>query len=327
MDNEKHKWEMLASYFSRNITAEEKVDLEAWLDQTPDKEKKQYLAAKKLWENASKETKSYEPDTEKGWKQLQLKLSIRKRAPRRHPFIAVAATIIILFALRYLLVNESSKPEMIVVTAGSKVELLTLPDGSQVWLNQRAQLSYAKDYSANREVHLNGEAFFEVKKAEGKRFTIFTETTKTEVIGTSFNLRALPNEPVKVQVTTGKVAFSDLKKKDVVFLEPGQEAVYMPESNKVISKPTENPNYRAWQNKELIFKNTNLSDLCKTLEEYFQTKIVIPDHLKNCRFTVNFKDPGLEDVLNVLALTGNFNVASMDGGYTLTGKSCDKITN
>ena len=46
---------------------------------------------------------------------------------------------------------------------------IILSDGTKVWLNAGSTLTYDDDFSNNRLVYLDGEAYFEVTKHKGKQ--------------------------------------------------------------------------------------------------------------------------------------------------------------
>ena len=77
-----------------------------------------------------------------------------------------------------------------------------LPDGSQVILNSDSELEYNDNFSHDRTLNLNGEAFFQVEK--GKSFTVVTNEGEVAVLGTSFNVLARDGVFV-VSCKTGKV--------------------------------------------------------------------------------------------------------------------------
>ncbi len=95
----------------------------------------------------------------------------------------------------------------------------TLPDGSQVHLNAATEIAYAPYWwRFSRKVSLKGEAFFEV--AKGKKFQVISERATTEVLGTSFNIRARGNV-YEVYCATGKVRVKALQGNEIV-LVPGE---------------------------------------------------------------------------------------------------------
>lgn len=340
MEEQQHTyWAVLASYFSGNASEEEKE----WI---LDKRKQEkdfetlFLEAERLWQKPSASAEEYEPDVAQGWQRLQMKARMRREADaekeaaiepkvvsagrKSFPW-AVAASLAFLLSLGVWVVYQSLQPEWIEVqTALNEIKVIELADGSTVSLNENSSLTYPESFQLdNREVRLKGEAYFEVEKAEGKRFTVFAEGTKTEVIGTAFYLQAYPDEEVKIQVTEGKVAFASTKTQEAVFLTPGQEAVIKKSKAAPVKKETEDPNFQAWHSKKLVFHNTRLDQLVAQLEQYFGSSIFIrnPD-LHNCHFTVSFEDPDLEEVLEIISLTGNLTISQKEEQYVISGDSC-----
>lgn len=333
-DTQHTYWDLLARYFGGNASEAE----QAWIQQQKEQDPsfaKVYSQVRRLYSKPAADANGYEPDVEMGWKRLQTRVKMRQLsdppvmtpAPKRNSYgWAVAASIVFLLTAGLWLagrLNENTE-WVEVQTALNETKELLLADGSRVMLNENSRLAYPQNFDNDgRTVRLNGEAFFEVQKAEGKRFTVLTEGTKTEVIGTAFYLRAYPSEEVRIQVREGKVAFANLQNQEAVFLTPGQEAI-MPAGQPVPrKKEIEDPNFQAWQSKQLQFSDTRLDRLVKTIEAYFDTSISIrnPD-LHNCRFTVSFEQPELEEVLEILAITGNLTIKKESDNYVISGESC-----
>lgn len=332
-DTQHTYWDLLARYFGGNASEEE----QAWIQEQKEKDPsfaKVYSQVSRLYSKPGTNANGYEPDVEGGWQRLQTKARMRQLnelsapaiAPKRYYGWAIAASIVFLLAAGLWLAGQfKNDTEWVEVqTALNETRELLLADGSRVMLNENSRLAYPEHFAVDsRTVRLTGEAFFQVQKAEGKRFTVLTEDTKTEVIGTAFYLRAYSSEEVRIQVREGKVAFANLRNQEAVFLTPGQEAVMAGDQPLPQKKEWEDPNFGAWQSKQLQFSDTRLDRLVKTLEAYFDTSIVIrnPD-LYNCRFTVSFEQPELEEVLEVLAITGNLTIEKESDTYIISGKSC-----
>lgn len=338
-------WELLARYFSGNASEEDKVLVQRKKEEDPSFAHL-YQQAKDLFVKPASDTPAYEPNVDKGWERLQLKAQMREaplrdqqvgktsgnstpvvRSIRKSNFVwAIAASIAFLLAIGYGVLSQLPQQQdwIEVQTALNETQVLNLSDGSQVTLNENSHFSYPVSFAKDtRTVRLTGEAFFEVEKAEGKRFTVLAEGTKTEVIGTAFYLQAYPNQEVRIQVKEGKVAFASQDNGEAVFLTPGEEA-RMPGSRQTPAKQAiEDPNFQSWQNKKLQFSDTRLDQLVKTLEAYYETPIAIGNkELSNCRFTVSFEDSKLEDVLEILSLTANLSIEQESGTYIISGESC-----
>lgn len=123
---------------------------------------------------------------------------LRFNLNRRKPLLW-AAMIAVLIMGGWLSWHTFKAPanEMNVVStrSGSKTKI-TLPDGTQVWLNADSKLSYPNDFQhvAMREITLTGEAYFEVVHDVNRPFIIHTKYLDIKDIGTAFNVKAYPDE-------------------------------------------------------------------------------------------------------------------------------------
>jgi len=106
----------------------------------------------------------------------------------------MASVIAIIFAISggigYWSHNGSDQQMMVVVAGEGIVKEVVLPDGTKVWLNNSATLKYPREFSENeRNVHLEGEAYFEVTKNRHKPFTVQSGAMCVRVLGTTFNFK------------------------------------------------------------------------------------------------------------------------------------------
>ena len=115
----------------------------------------------------------------------------------------------LILELKYNFIN-TSEPVMLTVSSDIVKRDMLLPDGTSVWLNQNSEISYPEEFGSNRrEVHLKGEALFEVTHSESKPFIIYpAEDLIIEVLGTNFNVRTSGETgEVTVYVVSGRVSF------------------------------------------------------------------------------------------------------------------------
>ena len=204
-------------------------------------------------------------------------------------------------------------------TTEKEEQTLTLPDGSTVVLNENSTIRYAEDFE-NREVRLTGEAFFDVVKQDGATFTIFSEGAQTTVLGTSFNIRAYPEEPeVTVSVSTGKVEVASVdQEEEKVLLLPGASGQY----NKMLEKVREAPvsNAMAWKDNRLQFDNQPLGQVVSAIERYFGESVILAnDQLANCRFMGDFSNPELQELLDAIAFTMELEIVEENGQIIIKG--------
>ncbi|RDC63465.1 FecR family protein [Adhaeribacter pallidiroseus] len=328
-DNRPTFWEKLAREVSGNASAEDKT----WPPEAQEPELTEVRTqAQRVWNRTAVPVPDYEPDVARGWERFQLRVQTRetpllpeKKKETYNFKWAVAATVaLLLVAGAYFIFSPVSPAWTEIRTAANQTKTIRLADGSTVALNQNSTFSFPTNFQKeNRTVRLTGEAFFTVAKAEGKRFTIYAQGTKTEVIGTAFNLRAYAREPVKVQVVEGKVAFARTETDDAIFLVPGQEGVMA--GQKVIAQKQviPNKNFQSWKTKSLTFNNTQLDQLAVDLENYFHVTITIQNkNLRHCRFTTSFRNPDLKEVLDILAVTGNLTIIQKGTTYFINGPGC-----
>lgn len=335
-------WTLVAKQVTGELTEEEARRLAEWQQKRPENHTT-VEQAKEMWQRSKDTEITYEPDVEEGWQRFMFRreqngLEISKPdSPQLIPEISgsksrklvwwsgIAASLALLITIGFLWRNTASETdwEEFATAEGEKL-LLTLPDGSKVWLNSLSTLRYATNFNVdNRTVYLEGEAFFDVKKAEGRRFTIFSGPAKTEVIGTSFNLRAYDEQPVAVQVVSGRVAFSPANRDDAVFLEPGEEAVLTEAIEPAQKQEISDANFRAWQNNVLNFENISLAQIARQMEEQYGITIELADAtLANCRYTAMFEDASLDDVLTTLSIIGDLSYQQQGNHYILSGPGC-----
>ena len=87
--------------------------------------------------------------------------------------------------------SQSEESKLVAVTARDEVKELMLPDGTKVWLNKHTTLKYPREFSEKgRNVYMEGEAYFEVKRNTAKPFIVRSEAMQVRVLGTVFNLKS-----------------------------------------------------------------------------------------------------------------------------------------
>lgn len=181
--------------------------------------------------------------------------------------------------------------------------LITLPDGSRVFLNSESSISYPEFFSEDkREINLIGEAFFDVTRDENRPCIIHSGNVTIKVLGTSFNIQAFEGKDVHVTVATGKVQV-DAKSKQTnrpenqVVLTPNQQAVYN-DQNGFVTTEVNAEQFTAWKTNTLFFADTPLQDAAAILERWYNVTIEFEnDKIRQCRINGQYKDQTLTGVL------------------------------
>ncbi|TSE04429.1 FecR family protein [Aquimarina algiphila] len=166
--------------------------------------------------------------------------------------ISAAASIVLIIGIFFNKVTYSTDP--------GKQLAITLPDGSSVDLNAASTLTHQRFFwSKNREVFLQGEAYFKV--TSGTNFVVSTSIGKVEVLGTQFNVKGRSNE-FEVGCYEGKVRVATQDNQQKI-LEKGQGVSL--QNKKLIDKVI-NDSEPLWKNRESVFNSIPLKDVLDELE-------------------------------------------------------------
>lgn len=259
-------------------------------------------------------------------------LLIVKRSPLRRWAWAAAASFLLLVGAVFLL-RKTPQPDVEWVTIASETQqnqLVALPDGSRAWLNRHSTLRFARSFEglAERNVHLDGEAFFEVEKDSAHPFVVEAGPCKVRVLGTSFNVRAVPGEPTcEVEVRTGRVRVSGPSATGAaaVELSAGQRVVYEKDTQQLTPSAQAPTQVADWRSAEISFQKTSLSDVAQRLSRRFGEKIELENPaLASCLYSGYFPRSDLDAVLTNLRSVFNVSVEKTTEGYMLKGGQCPR---
>jgi ferric-dicitrate binding protein FerR (iron transport regulator) len=188
-------------------------------------------------------------------------------------------------------------------------------------------------------VHLEGEAFFEVSKDLRRPFFVYNENLVTEVLGTSFNVKAVTSG-VEVAVSTGKVAVYENgnkislspreKLENGVIITANQKVTYYEQARhfvtSIVDTPLPVPPVADKKDSiSFVYDDMPLSTVLASIEKTYNIEIVLEnDSLKNCPFTGDLTKPSLYNKLEFIcqALGASYEIK---GTKILLkgGKSCN----
>lgn len=183
-------------------------------------------------------------------------------------------------------VNRKIEQQTIYVPKSGEYELL-LSDGTRVYLNSESRLTFPSYFEGEtRQVELQGEAYFEVKK-ESKPFVILTPELTVEVLGTSFNINAYETNPyVNTTLVEGNVRVHLTESRKVFQLKPEQNLRLDKSSDEVSVERVNTDLYTAWVKGEFMFRNQPLPEIFAQLERWYDFKIIYENQdIKKMRFT------------------------------------------
>lgn len=211
----------------------------------------------------------------------------------RFPWLKMAAVwgvpLILLGAAAYFYTSATKKAklysEVVFVhkfTAYGQRSMIVLPDSSKVWLNGGSSLTYPSRFvSAERNVCLTGEAFFEVKKDVRKPFTVDVNQMKLKVLGTTFNVFSYPDNPqIVATLETGKVQINVANQDKPYVLKPNDQLVLDSKTGKVEVRNVKAEDYSVWRVPALYFEETPLVYALQQIERTYNVRI----HVQNSRY-------------------------------------------
>ncbi|WP_215224249.1 FecR family protein [Echinicola shivajiensis] len=226
---------------------------------------------------------------------------------------------------RVLSMNRKSNP------AGKK-SIVHLPDGSTVWLNSDSKLSYQAPFSEDqREIWLEGEAFFEVARDEKRPFLVHTGKVTTQVLGTSFNINSFDNEDdIAVTVLTGKVQVTasdsaGLFRTQLTTLVPGEQASFSKSDKSISVGKVDASQAILWKEKTLLFDKEPFSKVITKLERWYGVDIEnLSESTNSCIVQGKYSNENLENVLTSLqyALGFEYKMDSQNKKIILQGGNC-----
>jgi len=198
--------------------------------------------------------------------------------PRRRLYFRMVAAAAILLILGTISWFEIDRQRSTIVSTdyGEQLEV-TLPDQSVVKLNSNSTISFRKHWSnkKTRQVHLSGEAYFEVRKNPQvkQKFEVLTKDLKVQVLGTTFNVNAR-EQMTTVFLEEGKVNLDLENRDDDLGMNPGDIVSYskqtrVPERKQVVQEIP-----ASWRNGTMEFENSPLQDILQRLKDIYGVEVI-----------------------------------------------------
>jgi len=189
---------------------------------------------------------------------------------------------------------------------------VTLPDQSNVTLNQKSRLVYLKKMQGDKRlIKLHGEGYFKVAKNPDKPFIIEVGKVNVEVLGTEFNLEEnAATGRVCIAVTEGKVRFWSGKQEEILLA--GDRAVF--ENGTIQKKTIDNNNFLSWKTGIISFDNANMADVSKAIQDHFDEVTAVEVKTDtDLKITTKFIKPSLQEVLDELMIHSDKKIDWIDG--------------
>lgn len=294
--------DILQRYVEGNVSPEEIITVVDWLD-ADESHVREFMALHKLNDISLLN----QPDNRADNQKKKRTISFRKIG---YELAKIAAILIIFWGGTKLFETNTTEESIVTyqtlyVPTGQRAELI-LPDSTRVWLNAHSKLIYPVSFGkGNRQVELNGEAYFDVVHNEKQPFIVKTRQMDIQVLGTEFNVTSYSSD-FEVSLLRGCIELSSpslsstykVKEKEHVKLK----------DNKLIVNNITDYDYFRWKEGLICFNNESVATIIEKLKLYYD--IDIETHNKkflNSRYSGKFRTKdGIEQVLKVLQIEHKF---------------------
>ena len=289
-------------------------------------------------------------------KEAEIRKTVWKATIRRPYYIlrnvvAAAAIITGLFFTGQYLIKPSEDSGIIAETVNTtvpaesekmvfhfndkqSVKRILLDDNSEVELYPGSAIRYAKNFSSDRKIHLEGIAIFNVRKNTESPFTVYTGSVSTTALGTKFLVKSIDGAgSVNVQLYEGKVVVEPSGHElnfERTFLSPGQQCIvdlmlsivevnnlpdekYYAGRNAVITEAEE----KIEEPGKLIFVKAPLATVLDSLQKIYNTKIEFnTEDIAESNFTgVLSLDDSLGISLRAIASMQGYEISTLESGF------------
>jgi ferric-dicitrate binding protein FerR (iron transport regulator) len=215
---------------------------------------------------------------------------------------------------------------VVYTTKYGETRTVLLPDQSKVILNANSSVRFNNNWETkqNREVWLEGEAFFDVEKKqlEGSavKFTVHTDDVLIEVLGTEFTVSKRQTN-TWVVLNEGKIKLDVLGESETksIVMQPGDLIEYQAENHKLVHKVVNAEVYSSWTTNKWILENTSLGQVARRIEEVFGIEVIIADK-RLARESMSGVIPieSLNNALEVLSATYNVKIQQKGNQVLIT---------
>lgn len=291
--------ETLYHFFEGTASFEEEEQVRTWMELSLEnghtfmKERKLFDAMLLLGEDNKSEQKR--------------KNFTRRLSSLRTELLKIAVVVAITLGVGYLYLQPTSSTELtamqtIYVPTGQRINI-TLPDGTNVWLNARTTIQYPVSFNSDkRKIILDGEAYFDVTKNKKTPFIVHTDKCDVEVTGTKFNVEAYADKgEFETTLMEGQVKVaSNTNPSQVITLAPDSKA-YLKEG-KLDVIPVDDYNPYRWKEGLICFKNESFTSIMQEFEKYYGINIYVNNNnVQKYFYTGKFRQTdGIDYALRVL---------------------------
>ncbi len=305
----------VARWIAGELSDTESQQFEQWVEANPD-EKQYFDELKTTWSDFGSIELARGLSKDERWDRISERLyltpeSFSRSEERGAGWKWTSLAVAVALTVGFFYLWNSWQVQTMISPRGSRITA-TLPDGSKVNLNAETTIEFdERGWDEKRELQLTGEAFFEVIEKDAP-FLVKTEYATTEVLGTSFNVKARGNV-VEVACVTGKVSVrSSRGSHEPVTLSPGLATLVVGDSGPRQPYAFGADEKTGWTQGALHFRSKPLAAVFHEIARQFDVTITLEATIENADFTGRIELGDVTRALEFVCLTSGLSFRSTD---------------
>jgi transmembrane sensor len=328
--------DLLIAFLNNETNREETALVNEWIGYSED-HKIRFENLKHIWEVSENAFPGIvDVDADVAWNKLSERVAmaekpknvsvseVNKRSLSFPKLLRAAAVLVTLLIAGYLIFSYYNRPGMQTLATNTEIIEATLPDGSQVKLNNHSIIQFPHEFTeSDRTVTLTGEAYFNVSPNPEKPFIIRSGPVETRVIGTSFNLKAYPDDDIiELYVEEGSVTIFAISETgaitDSISIGQSEKVIYS-KQNLLLEKTSQTKgNELFWANNSLNFSKTRLETVFNLIAENYHVVISMKHKdIGNLRLTTTFSGQPVDSIMHIIAESFNLQITRTDLVYEI----------
>ena len=297
----------ILEFINRRCDADTAAEVRAWITRS-DENRTEYLRLKQLCALKDVHRHSGSSELEGATRKFHTEIAQRRRVGHLRRLVYTASSVaallaVGLFAIGIELYSERFEWHTVVNTATDEVLHFTLDDGTKIFLNHGAELSFRENFLRRRNVRLRGEAFFEVASDPVHPFVVHTPHVNIRVLGTAFDV--ITGDTTVTILERGRVALETASGRELATMLPGQRAVVDGTTGQLTAlHQVQAGKYTSWRFNHEVYDRISFAEIVRLIEERHGVSIVYdPAAFGNTayRLVIN-DDETLEQMLEILNL-------------------------
>jgi len=326
-------WEAIARYFAGESSSEEATVVRRWLEAHPDEaaalaalgdasaklvsatppdlDVEAALASVTRRRDAANDVDVIPIDSRRLARRTVVPVAAPARRWQRFAIPAAAAAVLLIGGrLAWHSIQDAGytpgqgAPQ--VVATNTQRDSVRLSDGTRVVLAPGSKLTVAAGYGTNvREVELEGEAYFDVHHDEARPFLVRANGAAIRDLGTTFTVRALGGQGVRVAVTSGSVslAAAQAAPNAAVVLQPGDAGTIATDGRTLVERGGVTEPDTAWTRGRLVFREAPIATVRAELRRWYGIDLQIDSSLASSHLTMTVDGESTDRVLETIALS------------------------